>query len=277
MGRPTLSCPCEGAFCERVVEYHERPDGETPFPIAGGVYYRAYDACRVCGHFFSTQSLEVGSLYRGTYVDSTYGSIEQIREKFSTIVALPPEKSDNFWRVRRVDDRWRRQCGPDVRTRPRLLDVGTGLAVFPFGMREAGWDCTIVDPDARAVDHARDERGMSALPGDFLDVPAEAVGQYDMITFNKVLEHVEDPVPLLEKAARHTLAHGLVYIEVPDVEARADALGYNREEFFVEHLHVFSPASLSHLVEVSGLRLNDLHRFREPSGKYTLAAFGSRA
>ena len=276
MGKATLRCPCQGAFCERAVEYHDRPTGETPFPTAGGVYDRAYDACRVCGHFFGTQSAVVRALYQGAYVDATYGSVEQIRQKFDTVASYPPDKSDNYWRVKRVDERWRRQQGAPSGGRPRLLDVGTGLAVFPSGMREAGWDCTIVDPDPRAVDHARDARGLAAFCGDFLDVAPAVLGRYDMITFNKVLEHVEDPVRLLQKAAEHMLDRGFVYIEVPDVEAREDPLGYNREEFFIEHLHVFSPSSLCSLVAVSGLRAQELNRLREPSGKHTLVAFASR-
>ena len=276
MGKPTLRCACDGAYCAVEVEYHERPAGETPFPLAGGTYYRAYQACRVCGHFFGMQGDSLPCLYAGAYVDATYGSIDAIRTKFQAIMAYPPERSDNYWRVKRVDEQWRRGPANSAASRPRLLDVGTGLAVFPAGMQRAGWDCTIVDPDPRAVAHAREECGLAAFCGDFLELAASDLGQYDVITFNKVLEHVEDPGRFLEKARRHTLAEGLVYIEVPDVHARHDGAGFQREEFFVEHLHVFSPASLCHLVERSGLKLHELHRLREPSGKYTLTAFASR-
>ena len=276
MTRPTLRCPCGEVSRERAVEYRERPSGETPFPLAASGYYRVYDACRVCGHFFAAHhgGTDARVLYEGVYVDSTYGSVESMRAKCQAIAGYPPDRSDNYWRVKRVDERWRRQPGRLAGQRPRLLDVGTGLAVFPFGMRQAGWDCTVVDPDSRAVEHARDE-GLTALCGDFVDLPREALGRYDTVTFNKVLEHVEDPVRLLSRAAAHIADSGLVYVEVPDVAAKDDGLGFNREEFFIEHLHVFSPASLCHLMDVSGLRLADLHRFREPSGKYTLAAFGS--
>lgn len=275
LGRPTLQCSCNGAFCERAVEYHQAPEGETPFPMAGGAYYRAYDACRLCGHFFAAGGLDARALYTGGYVDATYGSPEQMREKFRAIVGYPPERSDNYWRVKRVDEYWRRRSGRDTDVRPRLLDVGAGLAVFPFGMRSVGWDCTAVDPDPRAVQHAREECGLSAVCGDVFDLTAGTLGEYDAITLNKVLEHVGDPVRLLAKAAAHLRQGGFVYVEVPDAAARDDGLRFGREEFFIEHLHVFSPASLCHLVGASGLRLNELRRLREPSGKYTLVAFAS--
>jgi len=273
--RPTLRCLCSGAFCQRAVEYTERPEGETPFQGEDDAYHRAYDACRVCGHFFAALTHDVTSFYEEGYVNATYGSLEGIREQFQKIVSHPPEQSDNHWRVRRVDGYWRR-CGGVATKAPRLLDVGCGLAVFPFRMRQAGWECTVIDPDQRAVDHAANDLGIKALTGDFSGVSSEDLGRYDAITFNKVLEHIEDPVPLLEKAAEHLQPEGVVYVEVPDTRAQEDPLGFGREEFFIDHLHVFSAASLCHLVEMSGLRVSHLSRFREPSGKYTLAVFCSR-
>ena len=58
---------------------------------------------------------------------------------------------------------------------------------------------------------------------------------------------------------------------MPDVLAAVDGPG--REEFFIEHLHVFSPQSLAVTVEKAGLAVFELERVREPSGKYTLFAF----
>jgi hypothetical protein len=75
------------------------------------------------------------------------------------------------------------------------------------------------------------------------------------------------------RRARGCLAPGgFVYVEVPDGEAAADA-GADREEFFVDHWHVFSPASLALLARQAGFRTIALERLREPSGKFTLRAF----
>ena len=55
--------------------------------------------------------------------------------------------------------------------------------------------------------------------------------------------------------ARDFVAHGgVVYVEVPDGEAAAEE-GAAREEFFVEHLHVFSAASLALLADRAGFAL----------------------
>jgi hypothetical protein len=98
------------------------------------------------------------------------------------------------------------------------------------------------------------------------------LGTYDVLTLNKVIEHVEDPCAMLRRAAQVIRTTGFVYIEVPDGDGAA-VQGQGREEFFVEHHHVFSAASLSATVERSGLLVARLDRLVEPSGKLTLVCF----
>jgi hypothetical protein len=76
---------------------------------------------------------------------------------------------------------------------------------------------------------------------------------------------------LLRVARAFLTADGFVYVEVPDVAATAGGPG--REEFFIEHHHVFSPVSLALLAEGTGFDVQVIERLREPSTKYTLCAF----
>src|SRR5262249_37657321 len=144
--------------------------------------------------------------------------------------------------------------------------------VFPARMREAGWDCTALDPDPRAAAHARDVAGVNAVTGDFFNLDRSTLGTFDAVTFNKVLEHVEEPVAMLREAAALLEPGGFVYAEVPDGEA-ASRDGPDREEFFIEHHHVFSPASLALMATRACYDVRALERLREPSGKYTVFAF----
>jgi hypothetical protein len=63
-----------------------------------------------------------------------------------------------------------------------------------------------------------------------------------------------------------------VYVELPDGEGAATD-GPGREEFFIEHLHVFSMASMCLLAARAGFSVQLAERLREPSGKFTLYAF----
>ena len=259
------SCPlCGGSPLEPLFAYDAPPPGETPFELPeGAVYRRELRACPVCGHLLSVHDLDLSGLYSGTYVDATYG--DQMRATYERIMGLPAEASDNMQRVARIDGWWQ----GDGRT---LLDVGSGLAVFPARMRERGWEPTALDPDPRAAEHARQVAGVAAVCADFME--AGELGDFDLVTFNKVLEHVEDPVAMLGRSRSFLRPGGAVYVEVPDGELAArDPDGPNREEFFVEHLHVFSMASLCLLGRHAGFDVLDAERLREPSSKYTLYAF----
>ena len=261
---PTLQCPCERRVGEISFRYDAPPEGETRFDLRGQPYHRSYWRCGLCGHEFSEHDMDLSGLYDGAYVEQTYG--DRMRATFDRILSLPPERSDNTGRVRRVLD-FAAGHFP-AGHRHSLLDVGAGLGVFPFRMKEAGWDCTALDPDPQAGQHLAEVVGVRAVTGDFFDVRPDDLGQFNVITLNKVIEHVEDPVAMLRKAASLLNPHGVLYVEVPDVAAAVDGPG--REEYFIEHHHVFSPASLVMTGERAGLEMVSLERLREPSGKYTL-------
>lgn len=264
---PTLRCPCDRRVGEISFRYDTAPQGETTFDLCGQTYYRSYWRCGLCGHEFSEHNMDLSGLYGGAYVEQTYG--DRLRATYDSILALAPEQSDNFGRVRRVLDFAAGHFPAGYR--PSLLDVGAGLGVFPFRMKEAGWNCSALDPDPRVGLHLAEVVGVRTVTGDFLDVRTDDLGHFDVITLNKVIEHVEDPVAMLSKAASLLNERGVLYVEVPDVAAANDGPG--REEYFIEHHHVFSPASLAMVGNRSGLEMVSLERLREPSGKYTLSSF----
>jgi hypothetical protein len=76
---------------------------------------------------------------------------------------------------------------------------------------------------------------------------------------------------MLHRALQFVESGGFVYVELPDGEMAATA-GPDREEFFVEHLHVFSFVSIVMLAERAGFRPIAVERLQEPSTKFTLRA-----
>lgn len=265
---PALTCPmCGSERFQTAFRYDAPPPGETHFQLGEGQSYeREYRRCSRCGHFIGVHDLDLAGLYEGEYMDSTYAG-ERLRETFEQIMSLPPERSDNLQRVDRIQGFWSDRRGESSGT---LLDVGSGLGVFPARMKEAGWICTAMDPDPRSVHHSAEVVGVEAVQADFNT--ADDLGRFDLVTFNKVLEHIGDPVAMLARARSCQAEGGIVYMEVPDGEA-AESDGPEREEFFVEHAHVFSAASLALLAVRAGFSLEALERIREPSTKYTLVAF----
>ena len=110
------------------------------------------------------------------------------------------------------------------------------------------------------------------MVGDFLTMDIAALGRFKLVTLNKVIEHVEAPVVMLRRTSGVLSPAGFVYVEAPDGDAAA-AEGPGREEFFIEHHHVFSPASLALTAKRAGFSPVLIERLREPSGKFTICAF----
>jgi SAM-dependent methyltransferase len=263
----TIAAPARCALCgaaaqRHVIDYDRPPPGETDFGIAN--YRRTMWQCEGCGHVVNRYGFDLAkTLYEGAYARATYG--DGMRQTFARIMALPTDRSDNRLRVARINA----EAAAGTTSR-RLLDVGSGLGVFPAAMREAGWECTALDPDPRAIAMIRELAQVETLCGDFMQLAPEP--RFDLVTFNKVLEHVPDMTGMLARARGWLAAGGMVYLELPDGEA-ALRDSPDREEFFVEHYCAFSVASMALLARHSGFAVLSIERIREPSSKYTLRGF----
>lgn len=259
------------SFCARKsfstrFQYDFPPKDETKFDLKKQKYKRHFVSCDSCGHWFSVHQIDLTQLYTSEYNDSTYGN--KISETFEKIISIPDEKSDNVGRIRRIED-FKKTKLPNVRN-INLLDIGSGLGVFPYSVKKIGWNCTAIDPDKRSVEHMKKRIGIKTINGNFLEV--ENLDKFNIITFNKVLEHVYKPETLLSRAKKHLYKDGFIYIEVPDAEEAAKE-GKDREEFFIDHLHVFSKSSLNLMCKNEGFKNIKINRIKEPSNKFTLYAF----
>lgn len=268
-----LQCSITGDTESRLVfHYTHPPEVEVNFPRpAGEPYLREVWQFLLSGHFVSVHRMQVDTSYSGSYVDSTYENEESMRATYQRIISLPPERSDNFWRfneIKQFAGSWFGRTS-DL----ELLDIGSGLGVFPSIVHKQGWLCTAVDPDERAVKHLTENVGVDALFGDFMKLDVSK--QYDIISLNKVLEHVLDPIAMLRQTLGWLKPGGFVYVEVPDGEIAAQ-YGSEREEFTIEHLHVFSLASAAILATQAGYLLRNITRVNEPSSKYTFRLFLSK-
>ena len=264
-------CPiCSGTSLEAIYKYTSPPKGEVICGFNNDTeYYREYLQCKLCRHFISSYKMDQISLYTGDYVASNYKDVDGIHENFKRIISLAPLESDNTGRAARINEFAKRHFDNGTEGKS-LLDIGSGLGVFPYVMKQSGWVCTALDPDHNAVKHLEAFVGVQALHGELLTISVP--GTYDVITFNKVLEHVNDPIEMLKGSRQYLRSGGFVYIELPDAEMAA-CDGQDREEFFIDHLHVFSFRSVSILAQKAGFIPVVIERLREPSTKYTLRAF----
>ncbi len=263
---------CGSDSAQLVNTLKEKPAKETDFGIPDGDYLRMIYQCSTCSVYFSRHALLADGLYSSRYNEATYA--RDLLTTYKRIRALPEAESDNKQRVRRVVEFHAKSGKPPNES--HMLDVGSGLCVFLAEMSEHGFHCHAVDPDknavAHAIRHAGVEHGHAGVLGDF-----DPNGRlFDVITFNKVLEHVVDPIRLLKLSASFLMNRGFVYLELPDGEAalRHDDIE-RREEFYIEHETTFTQESTRWLIRQAGLQVAMLQSIHEPSDKYTVYAFAT--
>lgn len=257
----------------------DRPDRfEQSIGVGAQSYARYWVECLACGA--TTNLLPPESAQRLVTLRAAYYEIDfmgsDIGEKYRRVMTLPAGESDNAGRVARIVDFVRRWSGAAVR--PRIMDIGAGTGVFLSRLVDetgGAWQYLGVEPDPRAAEHLRQLEKFTVIEGMYLGQP-ELRG-FNLVTLNKVLEHIEAPLPFLSKVVQSLVADdGLLYVEVPDkltVRLRSpqdNILG-------ALHCHLYDPASLGHLLRRAGLALLSVNRVAEPSGKLSVYAFAAPA
>ena len=256
-------------FCKSnkalIKQFNRPPKGETNFGFLP--YSRSLWQCTGCQHITNKHNFNIDTtFYKKTYQRTTYK--EKARSRFTELMSLPREQSDNRQRVNFIDNFWN---DTQKNKEKSCLDVGSGLGVFPAVLKELNWDCVAIEPDPEACEIIREQIGIEVLSGDLIE--CQKIGEFNLICFNKVLEHTQNPKEMLLQSTSHLKSGGLLYIELPDGETALKESGPDREEFFVEHFDAYSRKSLELLMNSVRFKILTIDQVYEPSGKFTLRAF----
>jgi len=245
-------------------------------------YRRTWQICDLCGsatnqhpHATSQRLAAMGTAY---YEVDFAGA--PLRPKFDRVMAMPASQSDNAGRVMRILDAAERFIPASVDP-IRLIDIGAGLGVFgarfllEARLRNRRVNCTLYEPDPKAAEHLRSLAGLNVVEGLFSAETAKPGAQ--IITMNKVLEHIRVPLDVLKDiAACLHPTEGFAYIEVPDVATIGNRAPEDNILGALHH-HLYSPAGLTLLLRSAGLEVLLVNRILEPSGKMSVYAFAGHA
>ncbi len=96
----------------------------------------------------------------------------------------------------------------------RMLDVGGGTGHRAFFFQKAGFDCTVLDLDERALQVARDRFGIKVVGG-LLETVNLPFGEFDLITFYHVVEHLQEPRKTIRTAFQLLRPGGWIVVLSP--------------------------------------------------------------
>lgn len=261
-----IKCVCGENKLKKKFHYNKKPKYETDFGITQNNYERFFYECKLCGHMKSDHFYDLEKIYKKEYVAKTYGKL--LNKEFKKIINYPKNKSDNYWRKKRIIDFSKKFFKLKNKIKIPLLDIGSGLGVFPYSIKD-NFKVTAIDPDAENTKHLKNIK-IKTIKGYYKKNLLN--NRFNIITINKVLEHIEKPEQILKNLRNNIKKNHFIYIEVPDGE-NAKKYGKNREEFFIEHFHAFSIKSLEILCLKFNLSTLLIKSIKEPSGKYTIYGF----
>ena len=153
-------------------------------------------------------------------------------------------------------------------TKPRLLDIGTGLGAVLEEAQRLGYEAEGVDLCEPLVQKAR-ARGLRVHCGSAEELDTEA--KFDAVTMLDVIEHVTEPLKLLVTARRLLKPGGRLVVYTPNHRAAIVVLAgllnklgitFAVEEIFGgNHVCFFDDRSLSVALRKEGFSLHSINLF----------------
>jgi len=187
----------------------------------------------------------------GTYVSDCGYSSDQYDDSYYTIASTDTAEIEGRWgfRWRYVLDQLL-ELSPGTRT---VLDVGAGNGLFTkIAGEEYGLDATGIEISAASVDFARDVLGVELLVEDLADHD----GTYDCVTAFSVIEHVSDPLGMLEQLAERVTPGGVLILATPNPKCIQRRIKGEKKWGMIcppHHLNIFSRRGLEDMVGTIGL------------------------
>ena len=207
--------------------------------------------CPRCGLWHQIRNYplsELEEIYEEGYRDADFRG-ESIKQAFDRIMAI--KDSENDIRVR-----WVLKTALAPRT---LLDIGSGIGVFPYAMKEKGIHAWCTEENLHSLGFIN-SLGLTCVKG----IPYYA--KFEMVSIVHVLEHIQDPVSFLKDLHKVLQINGKLFIEVPDAEA-FDWLDIDHDDFNSCHTHSYNVSTLYGILKKSGYDVTDMHRQFYPERK----------
>lgn len=137
----------------------------------------------------------------------------------------------------------------------KVLDFGCGAGYSLVEMSEIGVDCYGIEADTN-VKIIGEELGLKLHVGTLEDSPFKNI-KFDLIILNQVLEHVADPIQLIDKFKSMLSEKGIIVISVPNVDSiYRKIFGFKWINWHIPyHIHHFSKKTVSELFERSGYKI----------------------
>ena len=261
-----------------IFSFNEPDQYENAVGVEREGYWRRWIQCRNCGFYYSESSISdvtINKIYTLAYhaVSSPWRTAKT-DEMFEHIISLPPHESETKYRVAWIKSQLKTLWSSNMisHTKPpyRLLDIGGATGVLAYEFRDEEWMPHVIDPSEEG-EFLQTKYGIPYVkdfykPG-YFDAP------FDLITMNRVIEHIREPISFLKLMREDMKADSLIFIEVPDAAYFKYELPEN-DIFNSCHFWMFAPNTIVQLLDRCGFEVFSMLRTRTVRGAYILMLIG---
>lgn len=134
-----------------------------------------------------------------------------------------------------------------------LLDVGTNIGIFVKEALKNEYEAMGIEPSKAMADYANN-LGIPIIRSTIEDFNPKKT--FDIITIFHTLEHLAEPIEVLNKLKSIQNKNGLLIIEVPNIEsymAKKDGISWKFIAY--EHIFYFSPKTISVVLSNLGYKI----------------------
>ena len=142
----------------------------------------------------------------------------------------------------------------------RVLEVGAGSGDFLSLLKKRGYDTYGIDLSERAVGQAKKNYNLDLFCGTLDDAKFDD-NHFDVVVMYHVLEHLEDPMSLLNEVNRVLKPKGILLAEVPHptgFDARFSKKAAYHIADYPNHLYLFPPKTIKKMLFKSNFKTEEI-------------------
>jgi SAM-dependent methyltransferase len=229
-------CPLCAHGVERIFSDHPAYAAPGRFDV--------YD-CGGCDTRFAWPMATSATLYEQIYRVAAllpgYDRYERLRLMLpdsAEPLALLAGGEDVYWGVREA-----LQPLLSSASRPRVLEIGSGMGYLTYALHRQGCDVVGIDHSVEAVQRATSTFGPLYRVAPAESLSSAGLGLFNAVISTEVIEHLQDPVGFVKDAAALLAPGGLLILTTPNRDLYPRDLAWHTDPAPV-HLWWFSKTSL---------------------------------
>lgn len=183
---------------------------------------------------------------------------EQFYEQYHYYITNDAEDSE--WIALECRDKIAQCLELSGKSKLSVLDIGSGPGYFLQACRDVGCQTKGIEPARQSWEYSTQELGLDVDQAFYSADTYQSFGSYDLLHNKTVLEHLADPLEMLQLMRENLNEGGLLCITVPNEFNKFQNILHQhleKDAWWVtpEHLNYFTTYTLSRLMERAGFEV----------------------